>query len=79
MGLIEGNITLSGDPRLRAGMSVTIAGFGAQLDGEYIIKRVRHVIARGQGFVSDIDISSNPLATPHKKKTPGHYQKTGKK
>lgn len=55
MRTAEATLTLMGDPRLRAGMKVTLKGFGTP-SGNYIITRAHHRFERGKGYETSIDL-----------------------
>lgn len=79
MGEMEGNFEVPGDPRLRAGMVVTIRGFGDQLDREYLAVRVRHSFRRGAGYLTEMDVSSTPRKSAGQRThKPGKSTKSGK-
>lgn len=61
MASIEGNLKITGDPRVRAGANVYLFPdeFGI-CGGWYTVKRAKHTIDRNGGFVSDFDIAFNP-------------------
>jgi phage protein D/phage baseplate assembly protein gpV len=44
-----------GDPRLRPGTAVEVAGVATALAGRYVLTAVTHLLDRQQGFVSEID------------------------
>lgn len=44
----------AGDPRLRPGRPIEIAGVGQTVDGRYVLTEVRHTIERGRGFLSEL-------------------------
>ena len=54
----EGVLTLYGDIRLRAGVNVTLSGWG-QLDGDYQILQSKHTIERGAGYSTTVEFSMN--------------------
>lgn len=60
LGIIEGSLTIYGDPRLRAGMTTTLSGFGAMIDGSFVVTRAQHFVRRAGGFTTTLDVSSNP-------------------
>ncbi|TDL50950.1 late control protein [Paenibacillus dendritiformis] len=50
----KGRITLAGDPRMAAGITVYISGWHS-FDGKYIIESARHTVGRN-GYTTDIEI-----------------------
>jgi len=54
----EGNLPLVGDPRLRAGMNFTLAGFGV-FDDTYQAVKVVHRMERFGGYTSTVDLGQN--------------------
>lgn len=54
----EGSMTLYGDIRLRAGVNLTVSGWG-QLDGDYQVLKASHRIERGAGYTTAIEFSMN--------------------
>jgi len=60
LNALEGNLTMPGDPRIRAGQSIGVLGFGDHLDGDFLVRRVRHLLERGQGMVTEVDLGSKP-------------------
>lgn len=51
----EGSLDLAGDPRLVAGSTVIVTGFGAY-DGTYFIEQATHSVSRGSGYTTKITI-----------------------
>ncbi|GAB6035884.1 contractile injection system protein, VgrG/Pvc8 family [Fundidesulfovibrio butyratiphilus] len=51
----EGTITTEGDPRLLAGNTVSLAGFG-RFDGVWLIDSSRHSMDRSSGYATEITI-----------------------
>ena len=51
----EGSLTLPGDPRLVAGATVALDGWGA-LDGDYLVRTSRHRLARASGYTTELEI-----------------------
>lgn len=62
MGQVEGSITIPGDPRIRASMSVWLDDLGL-LTGAYLVVRARHVLTRDD-YTTELDLSVNPKAPP---------------
>jgi phage protein D len=54
----EGTLSLYGNPRLRAGMNVTLQGFGV-FDDTYQVVKAIHRIERGGGYTTSINIGQN--------------------
>ena len=52
---VEGSLDLAGDPRLLAGCTATVQGYGAY-DGTYFIEQATHSVSRGGGYTSRISI-----------------------
>lgn len=52
---IEGNITLSGNPKLAAGANIEITGMH-KFSGKYHIKAVKHTIDRSSGYKTELEI-----------------------
>lgn len=50
-----GNLTVIGDPKLVAGNTILLTGFGF-FSGKYMIKSARHNYARQQGYTTDLEI-----------------------
>ena len=48
-----GSLTLVGDPRLVAGVTLTLVNFGA-FDGKYIVEKARHKV--GGGYTLQIEL-----------------------
>ena len=57
----EGNLTLIGNQRLVAGVNVTLSGWGS-LDGDYQVLKSRHMMERGSGYRTEIEISTTSMA-----------------
>lgn len=68
LNALECTITLHGDPRIRAGMSIGTLGFGEHLDGDFLVRRVRHVLDRSQGFITEVDMGAKPTKSNAKAK-----------
>jgi uncharacterized protein len=49
------SLTLFGEPRIAAGVTVQIEGHG-KFDGTYLVTRARHDIARGSGYETNVDL-----------------------
>lgn len=52
---IEGNITLSGNPKLAAGVNIEITGMH-RFSGKYHIKTAKHTIDRSSGYKTELEI-----------------------
>lgn len=52
---VEGSLDLAGDPRLVAGCTVQVAGFGG-FDGSYFIEQAAHGVSRSSGYTTRICI-----------------------
>ncbi|MDG6455803.1 hypothetical protein QAZ02_11145, partial [Glaesserella parasuis] len=50
-----GNIQVIGNPKLVAGNTVLLTGFG-MFSGKYLIKSARHSYTKNQGYVTDLDV-----------------------
>ncbi len=55
---VEGNITLYGNQKLRAGCNIEVKGLGL-LDGGYQILKARHSMERGRGYTTEIELSTS--------------------
>ena len=51
----KASFSLSGDPRLVAGVTVEVSGYGA-FDGKYIIETATHAISKSGGYKTDITL-----------------------
>lgn len=51
----ESELTLSGNPRLSAGASIEVRGFG-KYDGVYVIEEAVHSLSKGEGYITSIRI-----------------------
>lgn len=51
-----GNLSLAGNPVLRAGLTIELAGIGKVLSGKWMIDTSRHSISRSNGYTTDIDL-----------------------
>lgn len=58
---VEGNLPLQGDQRLVAGVNVTLSGWGV-LDGGYQVLKSRHIMERGAGYRTEIEVSTTSAA-----------------
>ncbi len=58
---VEGNLPVEGDQRLVAGLNVTLEGWGV-LDGAYQVLKSRHVMERGGGYRTEIEVSTASAA-----------------
>lgn len=50
-----GNISVIGNPKLVAGNTILLTGFGF-FSGKYLIKSARHSYSRSQGYLTDIEV-----------------------
>jgi phage protein D len=50
-----GSLTLPGNPKLVAGVTLALGGVGA-LDGKYLVESARHRLDRGSGYVTELEI-----------------------
>lgn len=50
-----GNITLIGNPKLVAGNTILLTGFGF-FSGKYLIKSARHNYSKGQGYTTSLEV-----------------------
>lgn len=50
-----GNLTVIGDPKLVAGNTILLTGFGL-FSGKYLIKSARHSYSKSQGYTTDLAI-----------------------
>lgn len=66
MGQLEGNLTLTWHPELRAGVNIYLEGFGGAADGMYSINRAEQRIEFG-GYETELDIAANPRNATHPK------------
>ena len=53
----------SGDPALRAGVSVSLAGVGAPFDGKYVLTSCRHTYDPGNGYLTAFRVSGRQTRT----------------
>lgn len=51
-----GSLSMAGDLSLRAGVSITLSGFG-QADGKWLITRARHAFTRSGGLTTELEIA----------------------
>jgi len=58
---VEGNLPLQGDQRLVAGVNITLSGWGV-LDGGYQVLKSRHIMERGTGYRTEIEVSTTSAA-----------------
>ena len=58
-----GTLTLSGEPRLVAGIVVAATGFES-MDGHYLVERSTHRVNRKAGYVTEIALSLGGAAPP---------------
>jgi phage protein D len=63
----EGSLSLPGNPRLVAGINVTLTGLGA-FDGKYLVKNARHSIDRDSGYTTELDVQRGVTAASAGKK-----------
>lgn len=64
-GEVTGSITLMGDVRFRAGVNITLSGFGA-FSGKYSVDKVTHSL--GNGYTTTLDLKQGSEAKAAKKK-----------
>lgn len=57
---VEGMLTVTGDPRLVAGVNVGLSGWGV-LDGAYQVLKSRHIMERSGGYRTEIEVSTTSL------------------
>lgn len=50
-----GDLVLLGDPRVRAGACLALAGFGA-LSGSFVVSEARHQLARASGYTTSLNL-----------------------
>ncbi|WP_298438083.1 contractile injection system protein, VgrG/Pvc8 family [Geobacter sp.] len=58
---VEGTLPLQGDQRLVAGLNVTLEGWGV-LDDTFQVLKSRHVMERGGGYRTEIEVSTTSAA-----------------
>ncbi len=51
----EGRVTVMGNPRLVAGVTVSISGFG-KLDGDYLVYSSRHRVGPDSGYATELEV-----------------------
>jgi uncharacterized protein len=56
---VQGEATCGGDPRLRAGSTVTIEGAGKRFSGRYYITAVTHTLSPTEGYRTRVDVRRN--------------------
>lgn len=59
--MIQGDITMSGDQRLVAGVNIAVTGLGV-IDGTYQAIKSRHTMTRGGGYTTSLELT-NTTAT----------------
>ncbi|MGM1060508.1 VgrG-related protein [Saccharothrix sp. Mg75] len=59
-GFAEVEAVAAGQPKLRAGVPVTLAGAGTQFDGKYTATSVRHVLDAVDGYQTTVTVSTSP-------------------
>ncbi|AYH02059.1 phage protein D [Pectobacterium parmentieri] len=62
-----GSMTLMGSPQLAAGNKIELVAFG-QLSGHWLINSARHVLERGSGYTTEVELTRGP-ATAGKRKS----------
>ena len=51
-----GSLSLAGNPKLRAGLTVDLLGIGQHLSGKWLISSSKHNMDRSSGYKTDIDV-----------------------
>ena len=69
IGQVVGTVTIPGDPRMRAGMSIWLDDAFGKLSGPYLVEQAAHTMTRA-GYETALDVSVNPVTTKKPKKTP---------
>ncbi|MFD1150734.1 VgrG-related protein [Saccharothrix hoggarensis] len=59
-GFAEIEAVADGEPKLRAGVPITLSGVGAAFSGRYTATSVRHVLEPGEGYRSIVTVSTSP-------------------
>lgn len=59
-GFAELDVVVRGDPRLRAGVAVTLTGAGEPFDGKYTVTASRHVDRPGHGYETRLTVGPRP-------------------
>ena len=57
-------LTLPGDPALLAESPLQMSGWGATVDGPWIVSRASHVVAASSGYTTEITADTPPPTTP---------------
>ncbi|MFT8210556.1 MAG: phage late control D family protein [Symbiopectobacterium sp.] len=60
------NLSLPGQTRLKAGITVQLADFG-RLSGVWLVTSVRHDLNRQSGYTCELELGQGPIANSHKK------------
>lgn len=68
------NLSLPGQTRLKAGITVQLADFG-RLSGVWLITSVRHDLNRQSGYTCELELGQGPIANAHKKGKASNPQK----
>lgn len=67
------NLSLPGQTRLKAGITVQLADFG-RLSGVWLITSVRHDLNRQSGYTCELALGQGPIANAHKKARPASHR-----
>ncbi len=59
-GFVEADGTTVGDPRLRAGGHIEVAGVGSRFGGTYALSSVTHVVRSSRGYETRFTVSPGP-------------------
>lgn len=51
-----GSLSLAGNPLLRAGKTIELAGIGDVLSGKWLVNTSRHSLSRSNGYTTDVDL-----------------------
>lgn len=60
---VTGTGLADGDPSLRVGRTVTLAGLGSLFDGDYYVARVRHIYDLADGYRTEFDVERPAIGT----------------
>ncbi len=61
--LIEGDCVIFPNPRIRSGKTIKLSGLGANLSGEYYIKKVTYNWNSSEGLTQTISVRSNAIGS----------------
>lgn len=61
LGYVRGRVSCDGNPRLRAGTVVEIAGAGSRFSGPYYVTAVTHTMEPDQGYRTDLTVERNAV------------------